>query len=245
MDKDLDRSEWNFKSCPDEELTACLNWEYLRQIIRLDPDVVKRILHPFIPIEMHCPGAKPRLVEWDDDPEMEARRADFETQRDLSKYFPERPYLTLPADYRARLLALQTSRVGYHVGERILEIKSGDTVPHIWSDEPAGRFEVVSIGIDWALTPTALMGRIKEIIEARRGDRKANDPKGTALNKFIRDRLKRLGALRVWRHWAANFGEVQHSNAKGLYRTRQAWIKHTGQAADDVRLFGEALENRF
>jgi hypothetical protein len=176
---------------------------------------------------------------------MEARRANFETQKTLSKYFPERPYLTLPAAYRSRLLALQPSRVGYHVGERILETRPSKPVPHIWSDENAGRFEVVSIGIDWSLTDTLISKSFLKIIKARRGEREADDPKGTSPKKLISDRLKRLGALRVWKHWSGNFSEIQHSNGKGLYRSRQAWIKHTGDAAEDVAHFREKLENGF
>jgi hypothetical protein len=241
MDKDLERSEWDFSACKKlsaSELTACLDWEYLRQIVLFDPEIATRIWHRFLPIELHCPGAIHKRVEGVEDP-------DFETDRDLSRYFPERPYLTLPTDYRFRLLALRRSRFGYHVGERILETKSGEPVPHVWSEERAGRFEVVSIGIDWDLTPTAIAARVKEIIRARRGERKAVDPKGTAPKKLMRDRLHRLGALRVWKHWAGNFGEIQHTPAKALYRSRQAWIKHTGAAADDVRHFQEELENRF
>jgi hypothetical protein len=241
MDKDIERSEWDFsgsKKLTAPELTACLDWEYLRQIVLFDSEIATRIWHRFLPIELHCPGTIHRRVDGVDDP-------DFETDRDLSKYFPECPYLTLPAGYRSRLLALRRSRVGYHVGERILETKSGEPVPHIWSDETAGRFEVVSIGIDWSLTDTLISKSFLKIIKARRGERRADDPKGTSPKKLISDRLKRLGALRVWKHWSGNFSEIQHSNAKGLYRSRQAWIKHTGDAAEDVMHFREELENRF
>jgi hypothetical protein len=245
MDKDLERSEWDFSSCRKRELNNCLNWEYLRQIIRSDPEIAQRIVHPFLPLELHRPGATASLIEWQDDPEMETRRANFQTQKDLAKYFPERPYLRLPPDYRSRLLAIKPSKIGYRLPERILEIKPRELVPHIWSDDSPGRFEVLSLGIDWSLADDAIIDSFRKIIRARRGKRKPDYRRGTAPHKLMRDRLKRLGALRVWRHWAANFSEIQHGNARGLYRTRQAWIKQTGLAADDVRHFREQLENQF
>jgi hypothetical protein len=249
MDKELERSEWDFSRCKtltDPELNACLSWEYLREIVRFDPDIAKRIVHPFLPIEMHSPGAKPRQhIEWSDDPETESRRADFETQQQLSRYFPETPYLKLPQEYRARLLKLSPSFLGFTIREHILEIKPGDLMPHKWTDTIMDRLEVVSLGIDWTMAPDALIASFRQIIEARRGERKAKPKRGTAPGKLMRDRLKRLGALRTWKHWAANYGEIQHSHARDLYQSRQAWIKQTGLAADDVRRFREELENRF
>jgi hypothetical protein len=245
VSKKLERLEWDFskKSCPDEELGACLDWEYLREIISFDAEVAQRIVHQFIPIELHCPGAPiGRLVEWPDDPEMEARRADFETLRDLSKYFPRYPYLTLPADYRSRLLALRPSRVGYHVTERILETRQGEPVPYVWSDEMAGRFEVVSIGIDWTLSTTAITDRIQEIIEARRGDRTAEDPRGTAANKRVRDRLYRLGARRIWKSFAGDHGKILRSEYADLYSDQTGWMHAVDKAGKDIEAFRELLE---
>jgi hypothetical protein len=94
----LERLEWDFETCPGEELGACLDWEYLREIVLLDPEIAQRILHVFIPVELHVPGSVWRRVDGVDDP-------DFETVKDLSKYFPRHPYLSLPEEYRSRLLS--------------------------------------------------------------------------------------------------------------------------------------------
>jgi hypothetical protein len=129
--------------------------------------------------------------------------------------------------------------------EPILEVTAGEVVPHVWSDETAGRFEVVSLGIDWKLSPGKIIKRFREILSARRGERKPVPSRGTAVTKRDRDRLNMLGARRIWKSFAGDHGQISRSDYADRYSDQSAWLHAVDKSGKDIEAFRELLKKRF
>ncbi len=225
MAKPLDRMEWDFSACPESELGACFNWEYLREILRLDPELAPQLLHPFIPHKLSAPGQTFRYSS-------DRRQWLCES---LDERFPRDPYLILPHDLRDALQDLGSSVV-YRIPVTDLHIKPPDPMPHTWGDKiGAGEAQILSLAINWNLSQDAIKKHFAEIIKTHPRPVTPRNRRGVGGPHALREKLKFLGARRIWKRAAGD--PITARSEAALYDAQSAWEKASAKAGKVLEQF--------
>jgi hypothetical protein len=137
-----------------------------------------------------------------------------------SAHFPSKPWLKIPANERYKMLEGR-SRVAYRLE---LEPRPGETFPYTWEQN------VVAIAIDWRLADSTLSRKFEAILQERRreiGAKQKGDRRGDTQSKGSIQKLKALGARRIWKACDRNFGRIfkKWDEDDWLYSDEANWAK--------------------
>jgi hypothetical protein len=158
-----------------------------------------------------------------------------------SDYFPGTAWLELPEKEQGRILGRPASSSGYEV-KALIETNGTEKLPRVWSGD-----QIVSIFVNWKLSDDELAKRFKTVLNEQRkriGAGQSKSARGDPHNNArIKEKLKALGALRIWNSCGRSYNSVLKSKYPIIYKGRQ-WEKMCDRCRADLDRFRERIEKR-
>ena len=226
---DLPREEWDFSSCPKDDLFECWAYEFARETAVICKDV-KALRKGVAPIF--------------DDLVKALRARISRTPRLMAVFwycpeFPKKPYLSIPVYERQR--RLQTL---WPVGSAALVVKPKIVPPDAARQLARGRLiygslELAIFEIDWTESDTYLTHAFSEWLKENRSAAvKISETRGAGhWTRRWADDLKALGAKRLLknaRRWEDAYTQTLETTRAGLYGGREEVWKRAAKRAESL-----------
>ena len=227
---DLPREEWDFSSCPKDDLFECWAYEFARETAVICKDV-KALRKGVAPIFDNLVKALRERIS--------------RTPRLMAVFwycpeFPDIPYLTIPRDERGRRIRALWPPTTSSIA---IKPKLGPP-PDIGQQLARGRvlygsMEYALFEIDWTEAPTYLKHAFSEWLkENRPKDIQVHETRGAGnFQRQWSDDLKALGAKRLLknaRRWEDAYTQTLETTRAGLYGSREEVWKRAAKRAESL-----------